>query len=189
MDAVSCSRVCGVYVPGASFSAVAALQVMIRRPGTFADFVMGSPSVVFDPEVLDDLVGAGGVTGGVTGSIARGGKANEGESEGEGEGDEAVGALVLIGEKEHLGLRVAGNVHASLPDGARDLVHALRGVGVEAEGPTDVPGEDHSTVKLSLVSRGMTWVAERARRRGRRWDAGAGLGRSASASSSEEEED
>lgn len=62
---------------------------------------------------------------------------------------------------------MAGNVHSSLPAGARDLVHALRGIGVEAEGPLDVPGEDHSTVKLSVVSRGMTWVAERARRSGR----------------------
>jgi hypothetical protein len=36
---------------------------MIRHPGVFADFVLGSPSVVFDPEVLDDLVNTKGVTG------------------------------------------------------------------------------------------------------------------------------
>lgn len=82
---------------------------------------------------------------------------------------------------------MAGNVHSSLPAGARDLVHALRGIGVEAEGPLDVPGEDHSTVKLSVVSRGMTWVAERARRRGR--VGGAEWGGGEAGESSEEDDD
>jgi hypothetical protein len=77
---------------GASFSAVAALQVMIRHPGVFSDFVMGSPSVVFDPEVLDDLVEVNNI------HIVKG---EEGEREGEEEEGEVVGALVLIGEKEH----------------------------------------------------------------------------------------
>lgn len=75
-------------VMGASFSAVAALQMMIRHPGVFADFVMGSPSVVFDPEVLDDLVSA-------KGKVKRGMDGEEEEEEGE------TGVLVLLGDKEH----------------------------------------------------------------------------------------
>ena len=48
---------------------------------------MGSPSVVFDPEVLDDVVNA-----------EQGVKEELGE---EGDGDDEVGALILLGEKEH----------------------------------------------------------------------------------------
>lgn len=37
---------------GASYSAVMALQIMLRHPQAFDDFVLGSPSVCFDPEIL-----------------------------------------------------------------------------------------------------------------------------------------
>ena len=125
---------------GASYSAVAALQAMLRHPSAFVDFVLGSPSVVFDPEVIDDVNG---------GSYAKTAQ------------EAGAGVLILLGEKEREGRALPGNVHDDLPTGARKLADALRVRGLEVHGVHDITGEDHSTVKLSLVSRGLTWVTER----------------------------
>ncbi|CAE8667410.1 unnamed protein product, partial [Polarella glacialis] len=40
---------------GASYSAVMALQVLLLRPTVFRHFVLGSPSVCFDPKILEDV--------------------------------------------------------------------------------------------------------------------------------------
>ncbi|CAE7682445.1 unnamed protein product [Symbiodinium sp. CCMP2592] len=40
---------------GASYSAVVALQTLLLRPGAFTSLVLGSPSVSFDPEILEDV--------------------------------------------------------------------------------------------------------------------------------------
>ena len=128
---------------GASYSAVVALQAMLRHPAAFQDFVLGSPSVVFDPEILDD--------------VREGGYADTVKAVG-------GGALILLGERENAGVALAGNVHDNLVSGAHDLGEALRGRGLSTEGPHEVLAEDHSSVKLSVVSRGLTWIAERALR-------------------------
>ena len=131
---------------GASYSAVAALQAMLRHPSAFVDFILGSPSVFWDPEVFNDING---------GSFAKAAQ------------EAGAGALILLGEKERMGEAWPGNVVfgdrriPTLPAGAEMLASALRTRGLEVDGVHDVKDEDHSTVKLSLVSRGLAWVAER----------------------------
>jgi hypothetical protein len=131
---------------GASYSAVAALQAMLRHPTVFTDFVLGSPSIFMDPEILDDVN---------AGSFAEAAK------------NTSCGVLIVLGEKERLGLSWPGNtvrLNCPIPDlpaGAEQLASALRARGLFVDGVHDVLSEDHSTMKLSLVSRGLTWVAER----------------------------
>ena len=169
------ARVLG-FVPGRSppvrrallghgFSALAAVRAMIHRPGVFDDYVLGSPPAVLDVEVLDHLGGARAAAGGV-----KNGESSRARMD-------PPGALVMVGERERSGRTAVGKLHPALPAGVRDLAQCLRGTGVQVVGPCDVPGEDHHTVGLSVVSRGLTWVANRA------------CGRSREDEEDEEEED
>ena len=115
---------------------------MLRQPGAFTDYVLGSPSVAFDPEILDD--------------VAR--------FEPPPPPREPLGALVLVGAREREGKRLPANVHDDLVGGAERLASVLRARGVRVDGVVEVPGEDHGTVKFALVSRGLMWLARRATR-------------------------
>ena len=66
--------------------------------------------------------------------------------------------------REREGTRLRANVHDELVGGAERLVARLRARGVRVDGVVEVPGEDHGTVKLPLVSRGLMWLARRATR-------------------------
>ena len=104
---------------GASYSAVMALQVLLRRPDAFDDLVLGSPSVPFDPEILQPLA-----------TLER-----------EPPAARPVGAFVAIGAEEREpaeeGLEEGrlcsrpGNVHRGIPDGAHELARVLRDRRVE----------------------------------------------------------
>lgn len=123
---------------GASYSAVAALQVLLARPTAFQNLVFGSPSVCFDPGILQE-VHDGDAAGVAASAGAR--------------------AFVCLGEREKEGKTLPGNVHDRMAEGAAELVSALRRRGVQVDGVHELPGEDHSTMKLGLVSRGLTWFA------------------------------
>mmetsp|Transcript_35374 Transcript_35374/g.101734 ORF Transcript_35374/g.101734 Transcript_35374/m.101734 type:complete len:350 (+) Transcript_35374:43-1092(+) len=131
---------------GASYSAVVALQVMLARPA-FKHFALGSPSVCFDPAILED-VRTGAAAGAAAASGAR------------------VG--IWVGAREHEGTKkgpdgkalVPGNVHDKMVEGCRDLAEALRDRGVVVDGVHELPGEDHGTMKPALVSRGLMWFAQ-----------------------------
>ncbi|KAK3252509.1 hypothetical protein CYMTET_38192 [Cymbomonas tetramitiformis] len=129
---------------GASYSAVLALQVLLRQPTTVHEFILGSPSVPFDPEIMKELEGTSLDVSAVKNNQA--------------------GALILYGDREKLGLRLVGNVHDGIPAAAEDLAAVLRHQGLAVDGAHSIPGEDHSTVKFSLVSRGLMWFARRSMR-------------------------
>lgn len=125
---------------GASYSGAFALQALIRRPKVFTDFILGSPSVCFDPEVLHD-VEAGDWAGPAV--------------------QQGVGVIIILGKKERKGKAVLGNVHDEMTPGCRVLADKLRDRGLSVEGIHEVPLEDHGTVKMPLVSQGMTWWTDR----------------------------
>lgn len=125
---------------GASYSAVVALQTMLLRPGAFTSLVLGSPSVSFDPEILEDVAAGAYVSTALQADVM---------------------VQILLGEWEGKGLELPGNVSDDLPEGVHRLAAALRERGLSVDGVHNVLEEDHSTVKLSLVSRGMMWFARR----------------------------
>lgn len=59
----------------------------------------------------------------------------------------------------------AGNVHPRMVDDADRLVAALRSAGAAVDGVAHVACEDHTSVKLSLASRGLAWFVSRVYRR------------------------
>ena len=123
-------------VLGASYSAVLALQAVLRRPRHFEDAVLGSPSVCFDPEILDDVRAA---------NLA------------------GTRCLVVLGGDE--AAAGVGNVHSGMARYATELCAALRAAGAPNAPRVElVPGEDHTSVKLALVSKGLAWFARNAAR-------------------------
>lgn len=139
---------------GASYSAVMALQVLLSRPGAVDDFVLGSPSVCFDPEILVPLAALdlAAARGGASAPLRPGAFVAIGAEENEPPPE--AGATALCSRP--------GNVHRGIPDGARELASVLRDRGVEVDGVHEFAGEDHTSMKLSLVSRGLMWLARRA---------------------------
>lgn len=59
---------------GASYSAVLALQVLLAAENAFDDFILGSPSIPFDPELLDDVRSAAKFTADVGTIVISGAK-------------------------------------------------------------------------------------------------------------------
>lgn len=125
---------------GASYSGSLQLQAMMRRPTMFTDFIMGSPSVCFDPEIFNDIQ-----VGDWAGPAV----------------EKGVGAIIILGRKERKGKAVLGNVHDEMTPGCKVLADKLRERGLLVEGINEVPAEDHGTVKMPLVSQGMTWLTDR----------------------------
>jgi hypothetical protein len=50
------------------------------------------------------------------------------------------------------------NVHRGIPEASHQLAAALRARGLIVEGAVEIAGEDHTSLKLSLVSRGIGWL-------------------------------
>ena len=125
---------------GASYSAVMALQVLQARPTCFQSFVLASPSVCFDPEILEDLS-----------SHSYALAATKAQ----------VGLQILLGERETEGVAVPGNVHSEMASFTYRLAGVLRDRGLEVDGVNILPEEDHTSLKLALVGRGMSWFASR----------------------------
>ena len=138
---------------GSSYTAVLALQVLLHAPDAVDAFILGSPSVPFDPEIMNWL---------------EKGKPRSADAP-------RAGAFIAVGalEREETppgdvsqpppkgGARlttVAANVHRSIPDMAHALANLLRARGVEVDGAHEVEREDHTSLKLTLVSQGVSWL-------------------------------
>jgi hypothetical protein len=50
------------------------------------------------------------------------------------------------------------NVHRGIPEASHQLAAVLRARGLVVEGAVEIAGEDHTSLKLSLVSRGIGWL-------------------------------
>jgi len=137
---------------GASYSAVMALQGALHHPDVLDDLVLGSPSIPFDPQFMQTLgmlqlpTDAAGQKKNMGAFIAVGAEEREPEPE---PGDTRLCSR-------------AANVHRGIPDSAHELAALLRSLGVQVDGAHEIEGEDHTSLKLSLVSRGMKWAARRA---------------------------
>ena len=138
---------------GASYSASVALQLLLRSPTAIDDFILGSPSIPFDPELLEWLTEA---------RVPLAAAA-----------DARAGAFIAYGALEREDgpaqpsagsgntCRVA-NVHRGIPDASHALAELLQDRGLEVDGAHEVAGEDHTSLKLTLVSRGIGWCVSRA---------------------------
>ena len=143
---------------GASYSSVLALQTLLVEGAStpaFGHLILGSPSVPFDPEILEQLATApqslSGTSGGPEGAA--------GGAEGRG-----VGALIVVGALERFqGPQYMGNVHQGIPAAAEELARVLAARGVAVDAPLELAGEDHTTIKLPLISQGLMWLARRVR--------------------------
>lgn len=125
---------------GASYTGVVALNMMINYPELFDDYVLGSPSVCFDPEIVSVLDN--------TFYYQR--------------PRIDIGVKLVLGEKERLGTKLPGNVHDHMSEDTHYLGTRLRDHGIYVSGPLEIKGEDHTTIKFPLMSLGMTFFAERA---------------------------
>ena len=124
-----------------------------------AALLLGSPSIPFDPSIMDQLNGAAVLQpGAVTQADAKDAMA-------------PLAAFIAFGALEREPPpqpdeppppRV-GNVHRGIPDAAFELAGLLRARGMLVDGPHELIGEDHGSMKLPFVSRGLMWLARRAR--------------------------
>ena len=121
--------------------AVSALQLLLAYPATFQHFVLASPSVCFDPEILEDVSAGAWAEADVRSGIR---------------------VLVLLGERERgkASGNLSGNVHTRMGVYTDELVKTLKQVGVQVAGAFDIPQEDHSSVKFSVISRGLGWFVD-----------------------------
>lgn len=123
---------------GASYSACVALQSLLVNPTTFQHYVLGSPSVCFDPDILEE------VRQSETLAVAA---------------KRGVRVSIYAGSREREGTRLPGNVHNQMSQGVEQLCRALQKKGVGVDGVHELPGEDHSTSKMPMISRGLTAFA------------------------------
>lgn len=138
---------------GASYSACLALQTLLIAPTSIDAYILGSPSVPFDPELLAWLSEAPIVKQSACAPgafIAYGALEREPELESELESQPA-------GTTQRRTTKLA-NVHFGIPAGSHDLASTLRERGVMVDGAHEVEGEDHTSLKLTLVSRGLAWL-------------------------------
>lgn len=163
---------------GASYTAVLALQIMLHAPGTLDAYILGSPSVPFDPEILDWLKaakkdpprasGAGSAPADVSGAEAAGSEPMSDTA-----AAPPAGAFIAYGALEREepppaagpggGNKAAltsnaANVHRGIPDYSHALASLLRERGLEVDGAHEVEREDHTSLKLTLVSQGISWL-------------------------------
>lgn len=126
---------------GCSYTAVVALQVLLTYPKAFNEYLLGSPSVCFDPEILLDVELGDYQLQAV---------------------EKGVACLVMLGALESEGRSLPGNVHDQMTATTKVFAENLRKRGITVEGAEEIPGEDHTTMKLPFVSRALTWFASRA---------------------------
>jgi len=169
--------------------------VLLRAPHHVLDaYVLGSPSVPFDPELLEwlttpntalttpntALIDASGAVRPVqhgahhaqhdaSGAVR---PAQHGAHHAQHDASGAVrpaGVFVAYGERERepppppdapatQWTSLRANVHRGIPEASHQLAAVLRARGLVVEGAVEIAGEDHTSLKLSLVSRGIGWL-------------------------------
>ena len=143
------------------------MQVLLRAPHHVLDaYVLGSASVPFDPEILEWLAAPNTaldpeilewLAAPNTALIDASGAVRP------------AGVYVAYGERERepppppdapatqlTSLRA--NVPRGIPVASHQLAAVLRARGLVVEGAVEIAGEDHTSLKLSLVSRGIGWL-------------------------------
>jgi hypothetical protein len=186
--------------------------VLLRAPHHVLDaYVLGSPSVPFDPELLEwlttpntALIDASGAvrpvqhgahhaqhdasgavqpaqqgahhaqhdaSGAVrpAGVFSRHQQSSAAISSHSGAVERPAGVFVAYGERERepppppdapatQWTSLRANVHRGIPEASHQLAAVLRARGLVVEGAVEIAGEDHTSLKLSLVSRGIGWL-------------------------------
>ena len=118
--------------------------MLLHRPAAFTDFILGSPSVPFDPAILEKL--------------------EKMERQPRKAAFIISGALEREEQEPPAGCNTSfiANVHRDIPRAAHDLAGVLREKALTVDGPHELDGEDHTTMKFGLISRGLMWLARRA---------------------------
>ena len=144
------------------------MQVLLRAPHHVLDaYVLGSASVPFDPEILEWLAAPN--TALIDPEILEWlAVPNTALIDASG-AVRPAGVYVAYGERERepppppdapatqlTSLRA--NVHRGIPVTSHQLAAVLRARGLVVEGAVEIAGEDHTSLKLSLVSRGIGWL-------------------------------
>lgn len=136
---------------GSSYSAVLALQVLLHAPDAIDAYILGSPSLPFDPELrlwleqspLTSLVPAPAAF------IACGALERE---------EAAAGEVITEDRPGQRCSNKLANVHRRIPDASHELAALLRQRGFNVDGAHEIEGEDHTSLKLPLISRGVGWL-------------------------------
>jgi len=144
--------------------------VLLRAPHHVLDaYVLGSPSVPFDPELLEWLTTPDTALIDASGAVR---PAQHGAHHAQHDASGAVrpaGVFVAYGERERepppppdapatQWTSLRANVHRGIPEASHQLAAVLRARGLVVEGAVEIAGEDHTSLKLSLVSRGIGWL-------------------------------
>ena len=151
--------------------------MLLRAPHHVLDaYVLGSPSVPFDPELLEWLTTPNtALTTPNTALIDASGAVRpvqHGAHHAQHDASGAVrpaGVFVAYGERERepppppdapatQWTSLRANVHRGIPEASHQLAAVLRARGLVVEGAVEIAGEDHTSLKLSLVSRGIGWL-------------------------------
>ena len=126
--------------------------MLLRAPHHVLDaYVLGSASVPFDPELLEWLTTPNTALIDASGAVRPAGvyiAYGEREREPPPPPDEPAAQLTSL----------RANVHRGIPEASHQLAAALRARGLIVEGAVEIAGEDHTSLKLSLVSRGIGWL-------------------------------
>ena len=144
------------------------MQVLLRAPHHVLDaYVLGSASVPFDPEILEWLAVPN--TALIDPEILEWLAAPNTALIDASGAVRPAGVYVAYGERERepppppdapatqlTSLRA--NVHRGIPVTSHQLAAVLRARGLVVEGAVEIAGEDHTSLKLSLVSRGIGWL-------------------------------
>ena len=151
--------------------------MLLRAPHHVLDaYVLGSPSVPFDPELLEWLTAPNtALTTPNTALIDASGAVRPAQHGAHHAQHDAAGAVrpagvfVAYGERERepppppdapatQWTSLRANVHRGIPEASHQLAAVLRARGLVVEGAVEIAGEDHTSLKLSLVSRGIGWL-------------------------------
>lgn len=132
---------------GASYSSTLALQVLLASPEAVDAYILGSPSVPFDPIILEWLREAPASAHRAPAAFIAYGALEREEPPSPPSSPDAPPRYT----------RLPANVHYRIPDGSHELAAVLRERGVASE-VVELAGEDHTTMKLPLVSRGLSWL-------------------------------
>lgn len=151
--------------------------MLLRAPHHVLDaYVLGSPSVPFDPELLEWLTTPDtALTTPNTALIDASGAVRPAQHGAHHAQHDAAGAVrpagvfVAYGERERepppppdapatQWTSLRANVHRGIPEASHQLAAVLRARGLVVEGAVEIAGEDHTSLKLSLVSRGIGWL-------------------------------
>jgi pimeloyl-ACP methyl ester carboxylesterase len=136
---------------GSSYSAALALQVLLHDPEAVDAFILGSPSTPFDPELVTWLHDAPVPTSLAPPAafVAYGASEREPPPPA-GEAQTATPGVPFTSDHR--------NVHRQIPDASHALAALLRARGAHVDGAHAIDGEDHTSLKLALIARGVSWL-------------------------------